>query len=92
MLDIKYCRAYTEVVEVLNHLSPEEYAKIPKEKIDYYTKNMDKDYEFKIDPKESFKEYNLSEEAAAVLISLFRDYFISKDKVEVLNDMLKRND
>ena len=41
MIDSKYRKAYTEVLEVINKLSPEEYNKIPKEKIEYYTKNAD---------------------------------------------------
>lgn len=47
----KYAKAYTEVIEILNHLSKEEYDKIPKEKIDFYKKYMDKEYKYKINPQ-----------------------------------------
>ena len=36
-----YAKAYTEVLEILNHFSKEEYSKIPQEKIDFYKNNMD---------------------------------------------------
>lgn len=34
-----YARAYTEVLEILNHFSKEEYNKIPEEKISFYRNN-----------------------------------------------------
>ena len=33
-----YSKAYTEVLEIINHFSEEEYKKIPKEKIDFFVK------------------------------------------------------
>lgn len=33
-----YARAYTEVIEILNHVSKKEYCKIPVEKIEFYKK------------------------------------------------------
>lgn len=42
-----YSKAYTEVLEIINHFSEEEYKKIPKEKIDFFEENKDKDYNFK---------------------------------------------
>lgn len=33
-----YSKAYTEVLEIINHFSEEEYKKIPKEKIDFLKK------------------------------------------------------
>ena len=44
-------KAYTEVLEILNHLKTEEYCKIPKEKIEFYKKNMAKDYTYNFNPK-----------------------------------------
>ena len=39
-----YSKAYTEVLEIIKYFPEEEYSKIPKEKIDFYKKNMDKNY------------------------------------------------
>ena len=39
-----YAKAYTEVLEILSYFSEEEYSKIPKEKLDFYRRNMDKEY------------------------------------------------
>lgn len=87
----QYKKAYTEVIEILNHLPEEEYYKIPKEKIDFYKKNMDKDYIYTINPKlELYKQY-ISKEANAVLISLFRDYFATEKQKKILKNLLNQN-
>lgn len=70
-----YSKAYTEVLEIINHFSEEEYKKIPKEKIDFFEENKDKDYNFKIDPNVNLAEQNISQNANAILVSLFRDWF-----------------
>lgn len=91
IVDLKYAKAYTEVLAVLELLSPEEYYKIPIEKIRFFEKNKDKYYDFFIDPKIPFSEYNISREAYAILVSLFKDYFITDEKAEALMEMLKAN-
>ena len=37
-----YSKAYTEVLEIINHFSEDEYKKITKEKIDFYEKHKDR--------------------------------------------------
>ena len=51
MINIAYAKAYTEVLEIIKYFPKEEYAKIPEEKIEFYKNNMDKDYNFKINPE-----------------------------------------
>lgn len=92
MIDSKYKKAYTEVLEVINKLSPEEYNKIPKEKIEYYTKNADKYYYFEIDPTIPIERQKLSKEANAILVSLFLDYFVNDIQRKGLQEMLDKNE
>lgn len=87
----QYKRAYTEVLEILNHFSEEEYCKIPKEKIDFYKENMDKDYIYSINPKLELSKQYISKEANAILISLFRDYFATEKQKKVLKNLLNQN-
>ena len=91
MIDLKYKRAYVEVLEVINHLAPEEKAKIPKEKLDFYEENKDKDYDFIIDPRIPIEKYNLSREANSILLSLFLSYFVNSNQRAGLEKMLKDN-
>ena len=65
-----YARAYTEVLEILNYLSKEEYSKIPEEKIRYFKENMDKDYIFTVNPRIDLSLQKISKETNAILISL----------------------
>lgn len=79
-----YKRAYTEVIEIIKYFPNEEYAKIPLEKINYYKENMDKDYNFKINPNIELEKQNISREANAILVTLFNDYFATDRQKEIL--------
>lgn len=86
-----YAKAYTEVLEIINHFSEDEYKKIPKEKIDFYEKHKDRKYDFKINPNIDLAEQNISRKANAILVSLFRDYFATAKQKEILKNLLKQN-
>ena len=85
-----YKRAYTEVIEIIKYFPNEEYAKIPLEKINYYKENMDKDYNFQINPNIELEKQNISK-ANAILVTLFNDYFATDRQKEILNNLLKQN-
>lgn len=87
----EYSKAYTEVLEIINHFSEDEYKKIPREKIDFFEKNKDKDYNFQINPNADLAEQNISQNANAILVSLFRDYFATDNQKEILKNLLKQN-
>lgn len=91
MLNDKYSKAYTQVLEIIKYFPKEEYNKIPKEKIEFYKNNMDKDYKFTINPKIDLAEQNVSNEAGAVIIKLFRDYFATEKQKEKLEEIIKLN-
>ena len=86
-----YAKAYTEVLEIINHFSEDEYKKIPKEKIDFYEKHKDRKYDFKINPNIDLAEQNISRKAIAILVSLFRDYFATAKQKEILKNLLQQN-
>lgn len=86
-----YAKAYTEVLEIINHFSEDEYKKIPKEKIDFYEKHKDRKYDFKINPNIDLAEQNISRRANAILVSLFRDYFATAKQKEILKNLLQQN-
>ena len=86
-----YAKAYTEVLEILSHFSEEEYSKIPQEKINFYKSNMEKNYEYSIDPNIDLSKQHISKEANAILISIFRDYFANDRQRQTLNNLLNQN-
>ena len=89
MVNNNYAKAYTEVLEIIKHFPKEEYQKIPNEKILFFEANMDKNYDFKIDPKICLEKQNISEEANAIIIILFRDYYATEKQKVKLQEILE---
>ena len=92
MADNKYAKAYTEVLEIIKYFPEQEYNKIPKEKIEFYKENMDREYKFTIDPGIDLAEQNVSKEASAIIITLFRDYYATEEQKEKLKELIKLNE
>ena len=91
MINSTYAKAYTEVLEIIKYFPEEEYAKIPKEKIDFYKSNMDKDYVFSINPGIDLSEQNISPEANAVIVNLFTDYYATEEQKVKIKEILDIN-
>lgn len=92
MADNAYSKAYKEVLEIIKYFPEKEYNKIPKEKIEYYRDNMDKDYEFTIDPTKDLYKQNISREANAIIVSLYLDYFATKEQKQKIKEILELNE
>lgn len=82
VLDRNAC-AYKEIYEILKIFPSELVNKVPKDKIDFFYKNMDNSYEYNIS-KETFDGQTMLEETAAILTILFRDYWASPEQREKL--------
>ena len=91
MINHIYARAYTEVLEILKYFPEDEYKKIPAEKINFYKNHMDKNYEFTINPKIDLGSQNISKEANAIIVSLFRDYYATEEQKIKINEILGLN-
>lgn len=78
MVDIKYANAYVEVLEILKHISREDYNKIPKNKIELFETNANNDYHFTYNPEKTLNEQNVSKIAKGIIAILFRDYWATK--------------
>lgn len=86
-----YSKAYTEVLEIIKYFPKEEYIKIPKDKIEFYKENMDINYKFHINPSIDLGKQNISKEANAILLTIFRDYFATDKQKESLKKLLNQN-
>lgn len=87
-----YAKAYTEVLEIIKYLPSEEYKRIPKEKIIFYENNKDNSYNYNFDSTKSLNEQEVSREARAIIVSLFRDFFCTPIQKEKLQKMLLNNE
>ena len=92
MTNNRYAKAYKEVLEIIKYFPKEEYNKIPKEKIEFYKENMDKDYEFTINPDADLAEQNISKEANAIIVSLYQDYFATEEQKQKIKEILELNE
>ena len=91
MVNNIYARAYTEVLEILKHFPDEEYKKIPIEKINFYKSHMDKNYKFTINPEMELANQNISKEANAIIVTLFRNYFATEEQKVKIKEILDLN-
>ena len=91
MKDNLYAKACTEVLEILSHFSEEDFSKIPTDKIEFFEKNKDEDYEYKIDPDIDLSKQYISDEANAIIVGLYKEYFATEHQRNVLDDILKHN-
>lgn len=83
-----YSCSYVEVLEILKHIPKEDYEKIPKEKIEFYKNNMDKDYVYIYD---TFKPKTLKK-TDAILINLYKKYIAEDDEKKKIHQILKLNE
>lgn len=83
-VNIEYANAYNEVLEVLNHMSKEDYNKIPKDMLEMFQTNCNNEYQFRYDLNKEFEEQGISKRAKLILAILFRDYWATpyqKEKI-----------
>ena len=90
-MNSNYAKAYKEIFEIIKHFPYEEYNKIPKEKIKFYEENMDKNYNFTINPNIDLSEQNISKETKALIVTLYEDYFANEKQKEKIKEILELN-
>lgn len=89
MVDIQYANAYTEVLEILKNISQEEYNKVPKDRINLFKHNANKEYIFNYDSNKTLEEQNVSKTARAIIAILFIDYWatdVQRDKIKTFQN------
>ncbi len=85
MVNTKYERAYSEVLEILKYIPIQDYNKIPKEKIEIFQKYAGKNYSVSYSPSKTLDENNISKIAKGVIAILYRDYWASDKLREKIN-------
>lgn len=82
MVNVEYANAYSEVIEILNHIPKSDYNKIPNNIIEVFTRNNNKEYEFNYDASKTLNEQNVSKIAKTIIAILFRDYWATPTQRE----------
>ncbi len=81
-VDTIYAKAFSEVLQILEFISKEDYEKIPLEIIEEMEDNSYKDYTIEYDPTKSLTEQNISKEAKTIIAMFFRDYWATEQQKE----------
>ena len=74
-MENNYKKAYKEIIEILKYVPKENVDKIPKEMLEMFEDEQDKEYTFKVDTTKAFEEQELLEETKAIFSNIFRDYW-----------------
>lgn len=82
MVNIEYANAYSEVLEILNHIPKSDYNKIPNNIIEVFAINNNKNYKFSYDVNKTLNEQNVSKIAKTIIAILFRDYWATSSQRE----------
>lgn len=79
-----YPKAYTEVIEILKFMPKESLNKIPKDVLNVFYENRDKDYTFHINLNDDFSKLNIMKETEAIFVNIFKDYWATPEQREKL--------
>ena len=90
MVDLN--KRLVEVDEILNYLSDEEYAKIPKDIINAIKENKDKYYVWKYDESRELKDQDLNRDTIVILSYLNMEYLLSQEQKELMEEIHKANE
>ena len=82
MKNEEYAIACTEVLEILNYISKEDYNKIPKYIIQVMEKNKKNDFIFLYNPWIDINNQGMSETGRIMLATLFRDFWTTQKQRE----------
>lgn len=91
-ISIEMTREYTELLEILKMIPKSDLAKIPKEEIEYYERNKDRTYSFKLDPSIELSKQNVSRGAYALFVILYEAYIATPDEKKLIEDILELNE
>lgn len=76
----EYAVACTEVLEILNYISKEDYNKVPRDVMQVLEKNKKDDIVFLYNPWKDINEQKMSETGRVMLASFFRDYWATDEQ------------
>lgn len=87
----EYAKSYKEVWVILKFVPKKYIEKVPNKLIDFFEENMDREYEYTVNPELSYLEHSKSEVTQAILGNIFRDYWASPIQREFILKKEKRD-
>lgn len=87
MVSVEYMVSYSQILEILKHISKEDYNKIPKNMIELFENNCYKESKFKYNPKKTLQEQNVTNTTKTIIAILFRDYWATAEQREKIKNV-----
>ena len=88
-MDLKYANACKEVLVLFDYfLDEEDLSKIPEKQIEYLKKNANQQYNYGVDESKELEEQNITKEAKAIIISLYKKYFTTNEQKKNIDEIL----
>lgn len=82
--EAEYAKSYREVWEILKYIPKKYFEKVPSKLVTYFEENMDKTYDYKVNPNVSYLNNEKSEITEAILGNMFRDYWANPAQREFI--------
>ena len=88
-MNLKYSNACKEILVLFDYfLDEEDLSKIPKKQIDHLKKNVNQQYNYVIDESKTLEEQEISKEAKAIIICLYKKYFATGEQKRKIDEIL----
>lgn len=88
-MDKKYANACKEVIVLFDYfLAENDLAKIPEEQLEYIKQNANQDYIYCVDENKALEEQEISQEAKAIILSLYKKYFTTAEQKKKVDEIL----
>ena len=85
-----YAKAYTELLEILKYFSKESLEKLPKENIEMYNLEKDKNYNFTYNKQLELDEQNVSKLTIILIANLYIQYLASEEERNKIKERDKK--
>lgn len=86
---MKYSNAYKEVLVLFEYfLDEDDLLKIPSEQLEHIKKNANHKYTYTIDKTKPLEEQKISKEAKAIIVSLYKKYFLDDEKRKKVDEII----
>ncbi len=85
-----YAKAYTELLEILKHISTNSLNKIPKENLEMYKLEKDNNYKYTYNEDLEFEEQNVSKLTKILIANLYIEYLASEEEKNAIKENDKR--
>ena len=88
-MDLKYSNACKEVLVLFDYfLDENDLSKIPEKQIEHIKKNANQQYNYIIDESKELEEQEVSKEAKAIIVSLYKKYFTTSEQKRKVNEII----